>query len=246
VDTAAGAAINEPTSQSLERSQPVPRPLHDPRVNSHHVVQLSERLAYWTEPHPNWRPNSEWPEQVACVTYATSPALVVIDPLIRDDLSATAWDWLDRAVEEANDGVAVLLTAPWHERSTRDVIDRYDAEVWIAPVARGRIRGLPMLRTLPTGIEVFTPRGVNEGQVAFFIAHEHTLVVAEFFVGTGTGLRLCPSPATSDIDEFVESMNDLRLLPIDRVLVAHGQPVLEAGKDAIAAALDTFAGGEPA
>ena len=206
------------------------------------MIQLSERLTYWTEPHPNWRPNSEWPEEVGCVIYAAPFALVLIDPLVRDDLSPTAWNWLDRAVEGPERKVTVLLTAPWHERSTRDVVDRYNAEVWIDPVARERISDLPKARTIPAGIEIFTPRGVSEGQVAFFVKEERTLVVAEFFLGTPTGLQLCPSPATGDIDQFAESMNELRLLPIERVLVAHGQPILEAGVDAIAAALDSFAG----
>jgi len=215
-------------------------------VNSRHVIELSERLSYWTEPHPNWRPNPEWPKEVGCVIYAAPDALVLIDPLVRDDLSPTAWDWLDRAVEEADGSVAVLLTAPWHERSTRDVVKRYAAEVWVEPVARQRIRDLPTLRTIPAGIEVFTPRGVSEGQVALFITEERTLVVAEFFLGTPSGLHLCPSPATGDIGEFARSLDELRLLPIERVLVAHGQPVLGAGADAIAAALDSFAGGHRA
>ncbi len=97
---------------------------HDLRVNSRHVNQLSERLTYWTEPHPNWQPNPEWPEEVGCVIYAAPDALVLIDPLVRDDLSPIAWDWLDRAVDEADGNVTVLLTAPRHERSTRDVVDR--------------------------------------------------------------------------------------------------------------------------
>lgn len=212
------------------------------RVSSRHVVQLSERLTYWTEPYPNWRPNPEWPEEVGCVMYAAPDALVLIDPLVRDDLSPSAWVWLDRAVEEAKGSVVVLLTAPWHERSTRDVVKRYAAEVWIEPAARERIRDLPKLRTFPAGIEVFTPRGVSEVQVSFFITDERTLVVAEFFLGTPTGLKLCPSPATADISEFARSLDELGLLPIERVLVAHGQPVLGAGADAIAAAPDAFVG----
>jgi glyoxylase-like metal-dependent hydrolase (beta-lactamase superfamily II) len=215
-------------------------------VRSSRVVQLSERLTYWTEPHPNWRRNPEWPEEVGCVTYAARDALVLIDPLVRDDLSPTAWDWLDRAVQEAGGRVAVLLTAPWHERSTRAVVERYAAEVWIQPAARERIRDLPQLRIVPAGIDVFTPRGVSEGQVAFFITEERTLVVAEFFLGTSTGLQVCPSPATGDIGEFAKSLDELRLLPIQRVLIGHGQPVLVAGADAIAAALDAFAGGHQA
>jgi glyoxylase-like metal-dependent hydrolase (beta-lactamase superfamily II) len=210
-------------------------------VSARSVVQLSDRLTYWTAAHPKWRPNPEWPKEVGCVAYSAPNVLVLIDPLVRHDLLSDVWDWLDSAVEATDGKVAVLLTAPWHERSTRDVLERYDAAVWIDSAARVRIGDLPKLRALPTGIEVFKPRGVNEGQVAFFIEEERTLVVAEFFLGTSGGLRLLPSPTTSDIDAFTESMSELRRLPIDRVLVAHGPPVFERGGDAIAAALDAFA-----
>jgi glyoxylase-like metal-dependent hydrolase (beta-lactamase superfamily II) len=210
-------------------------------VRARSVVQLSDRLTYWTAPHPNWRPNPEWPKEVGCVAYSTPNDLVLIDPLVRNDLSSDVWDWFDDAVEAAHGKVAVLLTAPWHERSTRDIVERYGAAVWIDSAARVRTDGLPKLQAIPAGIEVFTPRGVSEGQVAFFIEEERTLVVAEFFLGTPTGLRLLPSPTTNDIHAFTESMNELRRLPIDRVLLAHGPPVFDAGADAIAAALDAFA-----
>jgi hypothetical protein len=72
------------------------------RVVTGHVVQLSERLTYWTQPHPNWRPNPAWPQEVGCAIYSAADALVLFDPLVRDDLSPTAWDWLDSAVAGAD------------------------------------------------------------------------------------------------------------------------------------------------
>jgi len=134
----------------------------------------------------------------------------------------------------------VLLTAPWHERSTRAVVDRYEGRVWVEPSARRRLGNLSQLQAVPTGIAVFAPRGVTEGQVAFFIEAERTLVVAEFFLGTADGLRVRPSPATLDADDFAASLDELERLPIERVLVAHGTPILRDGADAISAALQSF------
>jgi hypothetical protein len=68
-------------------------------------------------------------------------------------------------------------------------------------------------------------------------------VVAEFFRGTENGLRVLPSPATQDMAAFAEALDRLRTLPIERVLVAHGPPVLADGKDAIRLALDAFESG---
>jgi len=67
-----------------------------------------------------------------------------------------------------------------------------------------------------------------------------TLVVAEFFLGAAGRLRVCPTPATHDLDGFVQSLHDLAQRPIERVLVAHGPPVLVGGREAICAALRSF------
>ena len=201
------------------------------------MIEITERLTYWAEPHPDWKPNPEWPEDVGCVFYDGPDSVILIDPLIRGDLDAAAWTWLDEAVAASGKSVAVLLTAPWHERSTREVVDRYGARVWAAPAARQRVQGLAQLPEVPAGISVFAPRGVDQGQVAFWIEAEQALVVAEFFLGTAGGLQVAPAPGTPDPQEFIRSLHELKRLPIERVLVGHGPPLLTGGSDAIAGAL---------
>jgi len=207
------------------------------------VIRLSETLTFWTAPHPAWTPNPEWPEDVGFVVWEAPDTLVLIDPLVRADGGTDAWDSLDRVVSGKNAPVVVLLTCPWHVRSTRAVAERYGARVWIHPLGRDRVAGLPELDSLPHGVETFLPRGVDEGQVAFTILPGKTLVVAEFFLGTNDGLRVAPSPATRNMAEFIASLDELRHRPIDRVLVAHGLPVLADGSRAISAALDAFRAG---
>jgi glyoxylase-like metal-dependent hydrolase (beta-lactamase superfamily II) len=210
------------------------------RATSPARLELSERLTYWTAPHPQWQPNADWPQEVGCVLYVGTDALVLIDPLIRDDIEPNAWAWLDDAAATARLPVVVLLTAPWHERSTRAVVERLGAQVWADPKALQRLAGLPQLETIPAGVAVFAPSGVDEGQVAFLVEDEKTLVVGELFVGAAAGLRLTPSPATTDLNGFVTSLDELRRLPVERVLVSHGDPVLSGGSEAIAAALQGF------
>ena len=205
------------------------------------AIQLSEALTFWTAPHPAWKPNSAWPQDVGFATWLAPDSFVLIDPLVRDDLDAAAWQLFDRAVSVSGRSAAVLLTAPWHERSAGAVAARYGAGVWIHPQGRGRVAELPELTALPAGIETFVPGGMDEGQVAFHIVPERALVVAEFFLGVHGGLRVVRSPATEDTAAFAASLNQLRQMAIDRVLVAHGPPVLVGGGEAVAAALDAFA-----
>jgi hypothetical protein len=80
--------------------------------------------------------------------------LRLIDPLIPRDEEDEFWAFLDAAVERLGLAVRVLLTAPWHKRSTAHVAERYGATVW---AHRSDPAGLP------AGVEVFAPRGVSEG-----------------------------------------------------------------------------------
>jgi glyoxylase-like metal-dependent hydrolase (beta-lactamase superfamily II) len=198
------------------------------------LLELSQRLVYWTARHPAWRPNPEWPPEVGCVLYRHRDALVLIDPLVED------WRWLDREVARANGPVVVLLTAPWHLRSTLEVAERYGASVWASATARSRFATPTWLETLPAGFDALPPGGVDEGQVAFFIEPERTLVVAELFLGTEDGLDVRPSPANTDPAGFAASLLKLEALPVERVLVAHGPPVLSGGSEAISDALQRF------
>jgi glyoxylase-like metal-dependent hydrolase (beta-lactamase superfamily II) len=178
---------------------------------------------------------------VGFATWSSDDWFVLIDPLIRDDLDPAAWEPFDAAASVSAAPVAVLLTAPWHERSARQVSTRYGAEVWIHPRGRRRIADLPQLVSLPDGIEAFVPHGVDESQVAFYVVPERALVVAEFFLGTDRGLRVLPSPATKDMAAFAASLSRLRELDIEHVLVAHGPSVVSNGNSAIREALDAFA-----
>jgi len=84
-------------------------------------IRLTGALTFWKAPHPAWRPNPEWPEEVGFATWESTDVYVFIDPLVRDDLDAAAWQRFDRAVAQSDRPAAVLLTAPWHERSVRAV-----------------------------------------------------------------------------------------------------------------------------
>ena len=198
------------------------------------MIELSERLVYWNAAHPAWRPNPEWPAEVGCVLYRHREALVLIDPLIDD------WRWLDGEVARADAPVVVLLTAPWHLCSTAAVADRYDTPAWASAAARPRLEAPTWLEELPCGIEALAPGGLDEGQVAFFIEPERALVVAELFLGTAHGLEVRPSPANADRTGFVTSLLELEALPVERVLVGHGPPVLSGGSEAISDALRRF------
>ena len=76
-------------------------------------------------------------------------------------------------------------------------------------------------------------QGVVERQAA--------LVPGDVLLGDGNGgVRMCPEswlPGTTKHGDLAGSLAPLLELPIKRILVSHGEPVLDRGRAALAAAL---------
>jgi hypothetical protein len=78
----------------------------------------------------------------------------------------------------------------------------------------------------------------------FWLAEHRALVPGDRLLGApGGGLRLPPQswlgylPRPMTVTQLAEALRPLLELPIERVLVSHGEPVLSGGRDALAKAL---------
>ena len=204
------------------------------------VHELAPGLRYWYAPHPEWRPDENWPEGVLCAYYESPDALVLIDPLVPRGEEDEFWQALDADVERLGRPVRVLLTTPWHDRDTTLVVKRYGADVWAHPEALWK--NDPVLTTtdeVPAGVEVFLPDGNEEGQAFFFIREHRTLVTGDMFSGTGGRFHVYISPEEPNPEAFLAWLPRLLELPIERVLIAHGEPVLSDGVARIREALES-------
>ena len=189
------------------------------------VRRLADGLWRWTAPHPNAANWPDWgppvPPEVGCVYYEAPDAVVLFDPLLPAGEEERFLDHLDRDVERLDLPVSILLTAAWHERSTAILRERYHAT-----------------DRVPDGVERYPVEGAPEEQLAYFIRPHGALVVAEVFVGDGHGgLALSPSPALEDRAALDRSLRAIAELPVELVLVSHGEPVLEDAKARLAEAL---------
>jgi glyoxylase-like metal-dependent hydrolase (beta-lactamase superfamily II) len=161
------------------------------------------------------------PPDVGCVYYEAPDAVVLIDPLLPAGEEAEFLAYLDRDVQRLGLPVSILLTAGWHERSAPILRERYQATDGV-----------------PASVERYPIEGSAEEQLAYFIRPHRALVVAEIFVGDGRGgLALSPSPALEDRHALNRSLRPIAELPVDLVLVSHGEPVLSDGSRAIELAL---------
>ena len=145
--------------------------------------------------------------------------------------------------------VHVLVTVFWHARSAGEVARRYDGRLHAVSGARAAIArrtddGITDVykigATLPGGVEARPSGGRSE--VVFWIPAHRTLVPGDVILGgeDGTGLRLCPEswfPKSVGHGKIRAALQPLLDLPVERVLVSHGEPVLSGARAALARAL---------
>lgn len=210
------------------------------------MQKLAEGLWRWTGRH------EEWKQEVGCVYHESTEGVCLIDPLVPPEDTDRFWTALDRDVKRAGAPVHVLLTVFWHARSAREVVERYDARLWAPSRARAAVerRAGPVTDsfrpgdTLPGGIEAFAS---GRGTEALYWLPEHrALVPGDVILGAdGGGLRLCPESWLPDgvgHPKVRRALRPLLELPVERVLVSHGRPVLERGRGALAQALSPGTG----
>ena len=189
------------------------------------LQQVAPGLWRWTAAHPEWEAPKEvdspadWPREVGSVAYDSGDTLVLIDPLVVDgDVSA-----LDTLAKDKN--VAVLVTVKWHERSRDEVKRRYDASA-----------------TVPEGVTAFEVAGA--GETIFWIPEHRALVPGDRILGDRPpGLGMCPESWLRHLggytqDDLRAGLQPLLDLPVELVLVSHGEPVLQDGRAALERALE--------
>lgn len=206
------------------------------------VQELADGLWGWTAHH------AEWGEDVGCVYYEGSDAVVLVDPLVPASPEAERfWGALERDLARAGRPLHVLITVFFHTRSAGEVARRHNATVWApsrAGAAVDRRTGLAVERfrpgdTLPGGIEAHGTARTSE--VVFWIAEHRALVFGDVVLGrAGGGVRLCPEswlPTGRSQAELKRSLRPLLDLAVERLLVSHGDPVPEDGGRALSAIL---------
>lgn len=207
------------------------------------VVRIADGLRRWSTYYGEWR------DEVGSVYVEAEDAVVLVDPLVPEeqDEAERFWQALDRDVARAGAPVHVLVTVFWHARSSAEIVRRYDGRLHVASRARAAVQRRTHAVTdvfrpgdrLPGGVEA-RPSG-RATEVVFWIPARRTLVPGDVLLGSdGGGVRLCPEswlPSGVGHAELREALRPLVDLPVEYVLVSHGDPVLENGRRALAEAL---------
>jgi glyoxylase-like metal-dependent hydrolase (beta-lactamase superfamily II) len=196
--------------------------------------ELRPGLWHWTTHHP------EWKQDVGSVAYAGPDDLVLIDPLLPAD------DSLDSLVARVGKPVSVLVTIFWHTRSADVVAARHSARVLAPSGGKAAVtRRAPTTEAfrpgdpLPGGVEAIAT--ARSSEVVYWIPAHRAVVPGDVLLGAEDGgVRLCPRgwlPESTTVERLRTSLLPLLELPVTRVLVSHGEPVLRNGRAALEQAL---------
>jgi hypothetical protein len=188
------------------------------------AVEIAPGLIRWTAPHPDWTPQAipgsseDWEQHVGSVLFETADTVVLIDPLLPVEDRVGFLRWLDTRI--GGRPVSILTTIRWHRRDREELAERYKSttsRAWNA---------------VPPGVEPRPLRGA--GETMYWLPAVASLVAGDRLIGARGGrLEVCPQSWLSDVHVdrpgLVELLRQLLELPIERVLVSHGEPVLQDG-----------------
>ena len=216
------------------------------------MEQLREGIWRWTARHPEWHPG-EFGAEVACFAAQAGDTTLLIDPLLpeeRADARSLVLSLVDRVLA---DRLAILITIPYHVRSSEELWSRYkkQAETTIHghPACAKRLTdksafhpiepGVP----LPGGVSAHTIGKPRRYETPLHLPSHDALVFGDAVAETQGRLVVW---ATDKVDAKLErfyrerfnpTLEPLLELPFSAVLPTHGQPVLTKGKEALKQAL---------
>jgi glyoxylase-like metal-dependent hydrolase (beta-lactamase superfamily II) len=206
--------------------------------------ELRPGLWHWQAPHPEWTPDEPWPQIVSSYAVHDGSRLLLFDPLeVPEPL-------LELAAERQP---VIVLTAPWHERDAKLLVERLDSPVHTPrrDTAEDLMRkfgitreqagdGSPDLRwlltegggdphlyeagdRLPFGIEAFEGRESND--LVLWIERFRAVLTGDTLVDYGQGFEINRWLRDGVTRaEVIERLRPLLALPVELVLPAHGVP----------------------
>jgi glyoxylase-like metal-dependent hydrolase (beta-lactamase superfamily II) len=209
--------------------------------------ELAPGLWRWTARHPEWHPG-RFGAAVASFALVAETDLLLIDPLLAGDATPVL-DVLDRLAR--GHAVHVLVTIGYHVRSGEELRARYDGRIWGPPNCASRLAEPARLEVLepqaegPGGAVAFRIGKPVRGERPLWLPSHRAVAFGDALVTTPAGdLRVWVQEPVDERrrrfyrDRFAPTLAPLLDLPVERVLVTHGAPILTDGAAALRRALE--------
>ena len=162
----------------------------------------------------------------------TSAGSFLIDPFAVDD----------ETISEFTHGrviAGIIVTNENHVRASDYFSRSFSAPVYAH--ADAAVPGSRDIFALSDDLQIVQIAGAAKGEVALFLRMDGgTVVIGDALINFGShGFSLLPSKYCADIKLMRQSLTQLVELRFERLLFAHGAPILSGARDRLAALLET-------
>lgn len=213
--------------------------------------EIAPNLWRWTARHPDWHPGEFGREVASFAMRVRGGDALLVDPLLpggRDDVTTLLDDLAAGAGR-----LHVYITIPYHVRSAHAIVARYGAgrvQVWGERRTARRLEPAVAVRTpepgapLPFGGRCFQIGRPRRAELPLWIEDHAALAFGDAVVTAGGELRVWSQDPLDEPrlafyrERFTPTLAPLLELPVERVLVTHGDPVLTGGAAALRGALE--------
>jgi hypothetical protein len=210
---------------------------------------IADDLWRWTARHPEWHPGEFGKEVASFAVRAPGGETILIDPLLPPQPDAVL-QLLDGLLSDRLD---ILITIPYHVRSSEELRRRYGARatttIWGHPACAKRLtddagfRALAAGDDLPAGIEAHAIGKPRRHETPLYLPSHRALVFGDAVAEVDGRLRVWADQRVDAKvtrfyrERFNPTLEPLLDLDLERVLVTHGEPILRDGRAALEAAL---------
>jgi glyoxylase-like metal-dependent hydrolase (beta-lactamase superfamily II) len=207
--------------------------------------ELRNGLWHWEAPHPDWESSEPWDQNVSSYAIDDGERLLLFDPI------APPAEIVELAGTRET---VVVLTAPWHERDTQSLVERFGVPVytplpdtaedlmrtygitaeqagdgspdlvWLLSENKGEAHPYSAGDRLPFGVEAFPGHKPND--TVLWIESHRAVIPGDTLADLGEGPRINERWLRRGVtrDEVAEGLRPLLALPVEHLLATHGGP----------------------
>ena len=182
-------------------------------------------LWLWQVAYPDWRPGLGWGPVVNSTCVESGGEVVLLDPLAPPSDAEEIWARLD-----AQPPTVVVVHKPDHVRDVDLFVGRYGARAfgpylfWRTNVPETELEGIEPGSELPGGL-VALYDGRDRKETPVWLPEQRAIVFADALTAPEGELRVWATPWHEE--RVLPALQALLELPFERVIVSHGEPVLD-------------------
>jgi hypothetical protein len=187
------------------------------------LIDLAPGLWIWRQEHPAWKPGLGWKPAVTSTCVESGGEIVVLDALAPPEGKTEFWQQLD-----AKPPTVAVVLKPDHVRDVDLFVQRYGSRAFGPDLFfRGdapetELEWIGEGSELPGGlVALHDGRGRNE--TPLWLPEQRTIVFADALTAPDGELRVWWTPWHEK--RVLPALRELLDLPVESVIVAHGEPV---------------------